>query len=92
MTEPSAALAELTDISIQIEAAVLFDADGKVVAATIPEERTHGGNRMAERDRRSLRRNAVLEQIADVEQARRDECDHQRERDLHRPSASLEGS
>ena len=39
MTEPSAALAELTDISTQIEAAVLFDADGKVVAATIPEER-----------------------------------------------------
>jgi predicted regulator of Ras-like GTPase activity (Roadblock/LC7/MglB family) len=39
MTEPSAALAELTDISTQIEAAVLFDADGKVVASTIPEER-----------------------------------------------------
>jgi predicted regulator of Ras-like GTPase activity (Roadblock/LC7/MglB family) len=39
MTEPSAALAQLTDISTQIEAAVFFDADGKVVAATIPEER-----------------------------------------------------
>jgi predicted regulator of Ras-like GTPase activity (Roadblock/LC7/MglB family) len=39
MTEPSAALAQLTDISTQIEAAVLFDADGKVGAATIPEER-----------------------------------------------------
>src|SRR4029450_4031141 len=39
MTEPSAALAELTDISTQIEAAVLFDADGKVVASTIPAER-----------------------------------------------------
>jgi predicted regulator of Ras-like GTPase activity (Roadblock/LC7/MglB family) len=39
MTEPSAALAQLTDISTQIEVAVLFDADGKVVAATIPEER-----------------------------------------------------
>jgi predicted regulator of Ras-like GTPase activity (Roadblock/LC7/MglB family) len=39
MTEPNAALAQLTDISTQIEAAVLFDADGKVVAATIPEER-----------------------------------------------------
>src|SRR4029450_12218691 len=39
MTEPRAALAELTDISTQIEAAVLFDADGKVVASTIPEER-----------------------------------------------------
>ena len=39
MTEPHAALAELTEISTQIEAAVLFDADGKVVAATIPEAR-----------------------------------------------------
>jgi predicted regulator of Ras-like GTPase activity (Roadblock/LC7/MglB family) len=39
MTEPSAALAELTEISSQIEAAVLFDKDGKVVAATLPEER-----------------------------------------------------
>jgi predicted regulator of Ras-like GTPase activity (Roadblock/LC7/MglB family) len=39
MTEPSVALAELTEISTQIEAAVLFDADGKVVAATIPDER-----------------------------------------------------
>jgi len=39
MTEPGDALAELTEISSQIESAVLFDADGKVVAATIPEER-----------------------------------------------------
>jgi predicted regulator of Ras-like GTPase activity (Roadblock/LC7/MglB family) len=39
MTEANAALAELTEISTQIEAAVLFGADGKVVAATIPEER-----------------------------------------------------
>jgi predicted regulator of Ras-like GTPase activity (Roadblock/LC7/MglB family) len=39
MTEASAALAELTEISSQIESAVLFDADGKVVAATIPDER-----------------------------------------------------
>jgi predicted regulator of Ras-like GTPase activity (Roadblock/LC7/MglB family) len=39
MTEPSAALAELTEISSQIESAVLFEADGKVVAATIPDER-----------------------------------------------------
>jgi predicted regulator of Ras-like GTPase activity (Roadblock/LC7/MglB family) len=39
MTEPSTALAELTEISSQIESAVLFDADGKVVAATIPDER-----------------------------------------------------
>ena len=38
MTEPSAALAELTEISSQIESAVLFGADGKVVAATIPDE------------------------------------------------------
>ena len=39
MTEPNTALAELTEISTQIEAAVIFDSDGKVVAATIPEER-----------------------------------------------------
>jgi len=38
MTEPSAALAELTEISSQIESAVLFGTDGKVVAATIPDE------------------------------------------------------
>jgi predicted regulator of Ras-like GTPase activity (Roadblock/LC7/MglB family) len=38
MTEPSAALAELTEISSQIESAVLFGADGKVLAATIPDE------------------------------------------------------
>jgi predicted regulator of Ras-like GTPase activity (Roadblock/LC7/MglB family) len=38
MTEPSAALAELTEISSQIESAVLFGADGKVVAATIADE------------------------------------------------------
>ena len=39
MTEPSAALAELIEISSQIESAVMFGADGKVVAATIPDER-----------------------------------------------------
>jgi predicted regulator of Ras-like GTPase activity (Roadblock/LC7/MglB family) len=39
MTEPSGALAELTEISSQIESAVLFEADGTVVAATIPNER-----------------------------------------------------
>ena len=39
MTEPSAALADLTEISSQIESAVMFGADGKVVAATIPDER-----------------------------------------------------
>ena len=38
MTEPRAALADLTEISSQIESAVLFGADGKVVAATIPDE------------------------------------------------------
>jgi predicted regulator of Ras-like GTPase activity (Roadblock/LC7/MglB family) len=39
MTEPKAALAELTEISSQVEAAVLFDDKGKVVAATVPDER-----------------------------------------------------
>ena len=39
MTEPEAALTELTEISSQVEAAVLFDAGGKVVASTLPEER-----------------------------------------------------
>jgi predicted regulator of Ras-like GTPase activity (Roadblock/LC7/MglB family) len=39
MTEPKAALDELTEISSQIEAAVLFDEGGKVVAATLPDER-----------------------------------------------------
>src|SRR5215831_13954130 len=38
MTEPSAALGELTEISSQIESAVLFDDKGKVVAATVPDE------------------------------------------------------
>ena len=35
MTEP---LAELTEISSQVEAAVLFDASGAVTAATLPDE------------------------------------------------------
>jgi predicted regulator of Ras-like GTPase activity (Roadblock/LC7/MglB family) len=39
MTDASAALAELTEISSQVEAAVLFDDKGKVVAATIADER-----------------------------------------------------
>jgi predicted regulator of Ras-like GTPase activity (Roadblock/LC7/MglB family) len=39
MTDASAALAELTEISSQVESAVLFDDKGKVVAATIPDER-----------------------------------------------------
>jgi predicted regulator of Ras-like GTPase activity (Roadblock/LC7/MglB family) len=39
MTEPSDALAQLTEISSQIQSAVLFDDAGKVVAATIPDDR-----------------------------------------------------
>jgi predicted regulator of Ras-like GTPase activity (Roadblock/LC7/MglB family) len=39
MMEPDAALAELIEISSQIEAAVLFDAQGKVVAATLRDDR-----------------------------------------------------
>jgi predicted regulator of Ras-like GTPase activity (Roadblock/LC7/MglB family) len=39
MTEAQTALAELTEISSQIEAAVLFGSDGAVVATTLPEER-----------------------------------------------------
>lgn len=57
MTEPSAALAELTEISSQIESAVLFDADGKVVAATVPEDR-------AERVATSAK--ALLEQAGQI--------------------------
>src|SRR5262245_49036119 len=57
MTEPSAALAELTEISSQIAAAVLFDADGKVVAATIPDDR-------AERVAASAK--ALLEQAREI--------------------------
>jgi len=37
--EPGAALAELLEISSQIEAAVLFDAQGKVVASTLRDDR-----------------------------------------------------
>jgi predicted regulator of Ras-like GTPase activity (Roadblock/LC7/MglB family) len=36
------ALAELTDISSQVRAAVLFDRGGKVLAATLPAERAEG--------------------------------------------------
>jgi predicted regulator of Ras-like GTPase activity (Roadblock/LC7/MglB family) len=39
MTEAQTALAELTEISSQVDAAVLFDSDGTVAAATVPEER-----------------------------------------------------
>jgi predicted regulator of Ras-like GTPase activity (Roadblock/LC7/MglB family) len=38
MTEAQTALAELTEISSQVEAAVLFDSDGAVTAATLPDE------------------------------------------------------
>ena len=39
MAEALAALAELTEISSQIETAVLFDAGGAVAASTLPDER-----------------------------------------------------
>ena len=38
MTEAQAALAELTEISSQVQAAVLFDGAGAVQAATLPDE------------------------------------------------------
>jgi len=39
MTGPKAALDELTQISSQIDAAVLFDDKGKVIASTLPDDR-----------------------------------------------------
>ena len=39
MTDGKSALAELTEISAQIEAAVVFGADGEVVASTLPGPR-----------------------------------------------------
>jgi predicted regulator of Ras-like GTPase activity (Roadblock/LC7/MglB family) len=39
MTEPKAALDELTEISSQIDVAVLFDDKGEVVASTLPDDR-----------------------------------------------------
>ncbi|MDQ2981960.1 MAG: hypothetical protein M3R26_06540 [Actinomycetota bacterium] len=39
MTEAQTALAELTEISSQIEAAVLFDREGAVAGSTVPDER-----------------------------------------------------
>ena len=39
MTEPKSALDELTQISSQIAAAVLFDDKGKVLASTLPDDR-----------------------------------------------------
>jgi predicted regulator of Ras-like GTPase activity (Roadblock/LC7/MglB family) len=39
MTDGTTALSELTEISSQVEAAVLFGADGKVVASTLPDTR-----------------------------------------------------
>ena len=40
MTQDETALAELTEISSQVEAAVLFDRDGSVAASTLPDERS----------------------------------------------------
>jgi predicted regulator of Ras-like GTPase activity (Roadblock/LC7/MglB family) len=57
MTDASAALGELTEISSQIESAVLFDAAGKVLAATIPDDR-------AERVAASAK--ALLEQAGQI--------------------------
>jgi predicted regulator of Ras-like GTPase activity (Roadblock/LC7/MglB family) len=57
MTEPETALAELTQISSQIEAAVLFDADGKVVASTLRDDRA---------DWVSSSASALLERAAEV--------------------------
>ena len=39
MTEAETALAELAEISSQVEAAVLFDGSGAVTAASLPDER-----------------------------------------------------
>src|SRR5687768_11498431 len=39
MTDGKTALSELTEISSQIEAAVLFGADGEIVASTVPDTR-----------------------------------------------------
>jgi predicted regulator of Ras-like GTPase activity (Roadblock/LC7/MglB family) len=39
MTQDETALAELTEISSQVEAAVLFDRDGSVAASTLSDER-----------------------------------------------------
>jgi predicted regulator of Ras-like GTPase activity (Roadblock/LC7/MglB family) len=38
MTEAQTALAELTEISSQVQAAVLLDGSGSVAAATVPDE------------------------------------------------------
>jgi predicted regulator of Ras-like GTPase activity (Roadblock/LC7/MglB family) len=39
MTDGQTALSELTEISSQVEAAVLFGTDGEVVASTLPDDR-----------------------------------------------------
>jgi predicted regulator of Ras-like GTPase activity (Roadblock/LC7/MglB family) len=39
MTDGKTALSELTEISSQVEAAVLFGADGEIVASTLPDPR-----------------------------------------------------
>ena len=42
MATAEKALAELTDISSQVRAAVLFDGGGNVLASTLPAERAEG--------------------------------------------------
>ena len=42
MASAEKALSELTDISSQVRAAVLFDGGGKVLASTLPAERAEG--------------------------------------------------
>jgi predicted regulator of Ras-like GTPase activity (Roadblock/LC7/MglB family) len=39
MTDGKTALSELTEISSQVESAVIFGADGEVVASTLPDDR-----------------------------------------------------
>jgi predicted regulator of Ras-like GTPase activity (Roadblock/LC7/MglB family) len=39
MTDGKTALSELTEISSQVEAAVVFGVDGEVVASTLPDDR-----------------------------------------------------
>jgi predicted regulator of Ras-like GTPase activity (Roadblock/LC7/MglB family) len=47
--DPAQALAELKQISVQVEDAVIFDESGGVVAATLPEERAPGMAQAAHR-------------------------------------------
>jgi predicted regulator of Ras-like GTPase activity (Roadblock/LC7/MglB family) len=61
MTKAETALAELTEISSQIEAAVLVDAKGAVSASTLPDERAA---RLASSARAALE---AAEQVRDGE-------------------------